>query len=395
MPNHFSHIYKLLMKTYLSFLKLLLWGLLGMPVLGMGQSAYRVTGKTNMLVNGRAVLSKMLLTDLRGGRETNDTVPVSNQKFTISGVGKAGQYCRIILLDAGGKQKLTEPIFLSAGNQRVVIDSLTEPHDFLDVGYGVSMEGSACNDEYIHQYLAAYQASDEQVKAFFVRRRACSSVKDTAAKRGCLLQAETERLQIRKSRDSILYRYAEAHPSSRIMPWLLYAALSDHGYSEYYQAAFGHVAPHTDPKMRLAIREFLAKQSLKAPKRMFPLIDLLKRNVGTAPGQAKYTLVEFWFSNCAPCIAQFDELKTHYQDLQKRGVEVVAISVDGKDKLAAAQKVIRDHQYPWKQIADVGGEQARSINVHAFPSNFLLDSQGKIMQTNIGWESLNQMVNKN
>jgi peroxiredoxin len=105
-------------------------------------------------------------------------------------------------------------------------------------------------------------------------------------------------------------------------------------------------------------------------------------------------LVEFWFSNCAPCIAQFDELKSHYQDLRKKGLEVVAISIDGKDKLAAAQKIIREHQYPWKQIADVGGEQARSINVQSFPSNFLLDKQGKILQTNIGLESLKLIVGK-
>jgi peroxiredoxin len=382
------------MKPFILFLQLLLSVLCSIPAFVYGQSTFQVTGKTNMLTTGKAVLSKTAAKGLEGFQVNYDTVPVRDHKFHFRGIYHGVQSCRIILLDAAGKQQLTEPIFLSAGTQHVVIDSLMPPHDFLDVGFGVAVEGSPNNDEYIHQYLAAYQKSDEQVKSFLARRRAYSSIKDTAARRVSLLQAEMERLQLRKSRDSILYRYAELNPSSAIMPWILYAALVVHGYSEYYQGAFRQIAPYTEPKMRTSLEGFLAKQSLKAPKRMFPLIDLLKRNLSADISQAKYTLVEFWFSNCAPCIAQFDELKSYYQDLRKKGLEVVAISIDGKDKLAAAQKIIREHQYPWKQIADVGGEQARSINVHSFPSNFLLDKQGKIMQTNIGLESLKLIVDK-
>ena len=182
---------------------------------------------------------------------------------------------------------------------------------------------------------------------------------------------------------AIRINYAEANPKSPIIPWMLYAAIRDHGYSNYYQRTLEQIARYIPANVNNLIKTFLARQKMKAPGSIFPLIEFVKANTPKSSKKNKYTLIEFWFSECAPCIAQFRLLKTTYQRFNEKGFNIIAISIDKKEKLLAYENVIKKNGYQWQQILDVNGTKTKSIDIYEFPSNFLLDSQGRIIKTNV------------
>ena len=63
------------------------------------------------------------------------------------------------------------------------------------------------------------------------------------------------------------------------------------------------------------------------------LIPIIKKN--------KFTLLDFWFSGCKPCIAQFPSYKITYGQNKSKGFEIIGISVDRKVDEANWQNVIK------------------------------------------------------
>jgi len=96
-----------------------------------------------------------------------------------------------------------------------------------------------------------------------------------------------------------------------------------------------------------------------------------------------YTLIDFWYSNCTPCIAQFDKLKQIHKSHFSKGFEIVAISTDLKKDEAAWKKIIEKYTLPWVQLGDVDSQIAKTFSINAFPKNFLIDRSGKIIQIDI------------
>src|SRR6202046_677739 len=57
--------------------------------------------------------------------------------------------------------------------------------------------------------------------------------------------------------------------------------------------------------------------------------------------KGKVVLYDFWATWCAPCRAEFPQLIQLEDKLRSRGVEVVTISADEREKKAAAEKFIQ------------------------------------------------------
>jgi len=106
-------------------------------------------------------------------------------------------------------------------------------------------------------------------------------------------------------------------------------------------------------------------------------------------------LVEFWFSGCSPCIAQFELLKSIYMKYKGKKFAIVAISTDGKEKISEYKKIVKSNNYSWKQILDTGGVRAASINIQKYPTSFLLDENGKIINIDITPDVLDRFLKQN
>lgn len=115
------------------------------------------------------------------------------------------------------------------------------------------------------------------------------------------------------------------------------------------------------------------------------LIPIIKRN--------KFTLVDFWFSSCKPCIAQFPSLRITYDQNKSKGFEIIGISIDRDNTYW--QKTIQKHNLNWLQYLDSNEIITEKLNVTGFPTNYLLDHDGKIIKKNISPEDLEIFLQKN
>lgn len=115
------------------------------------------------------------------------------------------------------------------------------------------------------------------------------------------------------------------------------------------------------------------------------LITIVKKN--------KFTLVDFWFSACMPCIAKFPSYKITYDLNKSKGFEIIGISVDEKE--AIWQKSIQKYNLNWLQYLDSNKIITQKLNITGFPTNFLLDNDGKIIKKNISPEDLDIFLQNN
>ena len=108
--------------------------------------------------------------------------------------------------------------------------------------------------------------------------------------------------------------------------------------------------------------------------------------------KSEYTLVDFWYSNCGPCIAQFPDLKQLYEKYKNKGFEIVGISTDKLKYKTEWQVAVKKYQLDWPQYWDTNGQEATRLSIRAFPTNFLLDGQGRIIKKNMSPVELKQFL---
>ncbi|MDR2271878.1 MAG: AhpC/TSA family protein [Sphingobacterium sp.] len=103
----------------------------------------------------------------------------------------------------------------------------------------------------------------------------------------------------------------------------------------------------------------------------------------------KYTLLDFWASWCGPCRKENPHVVDTYEAFKKQGFTVLSVSLDD-DKTRWTEAISKDGM-PWYHVSSLKGwkEPAAALyGVRAIPQNVLIDSQGKIVATNLRGETL-------
>jgi hypothetical protein len=73
----------------------------------------------------------------------------------------------------------------------------------------------------------------------------------------------------------------------------------------------------------------------------------------------------------------------------------VGISNDGKNHIQDWRNVIHKYELPWAQYLDMDNVQASKFSISFFPTNFLLDNNGKIVKRDIDMKSLSLFLKNN
>jgi len=104
-------------------------------------------------------------------------------------------------------------------------------------------------------------------------------------------------------------------------------------------------------------------------------------------------LVDFWAAWCGPCRAENPNVVAVYNEFHDKGFDVLGVSLD-RDKDDWLQ-AIEDDELTWTHVSDLKyweNEAAQLYAVNAIPANFLLDSEGRILATNVRGPELREKV---
>lgn len=202
---------------------------------------------------------------------------------------------------------------------------------------------------------------------------------------------------ILNKKDTILWVYAKDHPNSFVTLWDLVTKVNS-DYKPIYDSIYDLLSfqlKETVTGMRL--KKQLHSSAILNKGNEFPRLTLLDLKNESAQisidSSRQYTLIDFWFSHCPPCISQFGKLKELFYKYPRK-FDIIAISVDNSAHVGDWRKVIAQFELPWKQFLDLNGEEATHLSINSYPTNFLLDSNGRILEANIGMEELQLRLEK-
>jgi peroxiredoxin len=106
--------------------------------------------------------------------------------------------------------------------------------------------------------------------------------------------------------------------------------------------------------------------------------DLEGRKVALQDWAGKVVIVDFWATNCAPCLVEFPSLKQLYADFHAKGLEIVSISLDeSRESVTEFQK---QAQLPWRLAMSSSDHDAtrRRFEAAKIPAMYLIDQKGRL-----------------
>ncbi len=112
--------------------------------------------------------------------------------------------------------------------------------------------------------------------------------------------------------------------------------------------------------------------------------------------RGKVVLVDFWASWCKPCRIENPSLVNLYNTYKDKGFTVFSVSLD-KDRNAWLAAIEQD-KLTWKNhVSDLqfwNNAAAQLYGVSSIPATFLLDKEGKVIESNLRGEALEKEVAK-
>lgn len=98
------------------------------------------------------------------------------------------------------------------------------------------------------------------------------------------------------------------------------------------------------------------------------------------PWKGKVVLVDFWATNCRPCLEDLPKLRELYAEFHPLGVEMVGVSFDEED--AALSEFLERTQLPWTIVTN-DNQTPERFRVDLIPCLMLVDRQGNLAATDV------------
>ena len=98
-----------------------------------------------------------------------------------------------------------------------------------------------------------------------------------------------------------------------------------------------------------------------------------------------FTVINFWFSGCKPCVGEMKELEELSKTIREQGGELIGVNtetLDGNaDAIATAKKIRESKGVTYRNIYfDSSSEAAKfALNIMAFPTTYVFDRNGNVV----------------
>jgi len=108
--------------------------------------------------------------------------------------------------------------------------------------------------------------------------------------------------------------------------------------------------------------------------------------------QGRVVLVDFWATNCPPCLEEFPNIKAIYREFHDQGFEIIGVSLDGDASLV--ESFTGRMKMPWRQIVDESTVKSlrESWQVRTIPSLYIIGRDGKVNQCDVRGRNLRNTI---
>jgi thiol-disulfide isomerase/thioredoxin len=101
--------------------------------------------------------------------------------------------------------------------------------------------------------------------------------------------------------------------------------------------------------------------------------------------RGKVVVVDFWASWCGPCRQSFPWLNSIAQKYRDKGLVVLGINVDRER--SDADRFLKEVPANFPVVYDPAGSLATKYQVAGMPSTFILDPEGQVIATHVGFKN--------
>ena len=120
----------------------------------------------------------------------------------------------------------------------------------------------------------------------------------------------------------------------------------------------------------------------QAPALSYTLLD--GRRTDLAALRGRVVLVNFWSTDCAPCVEEMPAMVANWRRRSPRGFETLAVSMR-YDAPALVANFAQARALPFGVVIDNTGEIAERLgNVQFTPTSLLIDKRGRIVRRWVG-----------
>ena len=136
------------------------------------------------------------------------------------------------------------------------------------------------------------------------------------------------------------------------------------------------------------------KMNEAAVGKPFPEFHIYSNNTefSNSSIKGKVVFVNFWFSACPPCIAEFEELNKLYKDFKdNKNFDFVSFTYEDSLEIEAMR---RKYHIPYK-IFSIPRNECRRLNMNnGFPTNTIVDKTGSVKYIHVGGEMNNRELKR-
>jgi peroxiredoxin len=130
-----------------------------------------------------------------------------------------------------------------------------------------------------------------------------------------------------------------------------------------------------------ATRLNAAQQNRPAPEFTLPALD--GGTVDLSDYRGKIVLVNFWYTNCAPCREETPALEAAHRELSAKGLRIIGVNVRQNERAGAEgeadiRKFLADHGVSYPIALDTDNKAGRDYQVYVLPTSVMIDGDGNI-----------------
>lgn len=349
------------------------------PFLGFSQSAdYKIEGKVNPRYNGRFI--KLYYTPDNAAKIIDSTV-ITKGGFTFQGKIDRPALAKVTL----GTEDKDDGIdlFMAPGTTNLIAkDSIRF----------AKISGTRLAESY-EQLAKTTRPLDNK---FISGLMACQNMPEGEAKKAYITKLLAGFDSYSQQKREAIHQFATENPDSYVS--LYFLDKNSPGRLLNYEATYPYFAKLSNALRETALGKELGERLMTAKGTLTG--GQFKDFVSTTPDgkslslkevidQHKYTLVDFWASWCGPCRKENPNVVKTFNAFKDKGFTVLSVSLD--DDGAKWKAAIEKDGMPWYHVSSLKGwkEPAAALyNIRAIPQNVLVDSNGKIVATNLRAETL-------